>query len=400
MSVPAPGGGPRERDAAGTGQGVEPADDHDRPGSAAGHREGRSTTWAGVSASTRAILAAMPDVAAHLVPLSDIEVARERLTGRVHRTPLMTSATAAAWVTAATGVRLAGDRLYLKPEQLQKTGSFKPRGMINRIETLPTEARQRGVITLSAGNAGQAYAWAGRTSGVAVTVAMPAAAVRSKVEACLGYGARVVLHGDHVGETLAELERIRDAEGLTFVHPFDDPAVIAGNGSIGLELLEDLPDIDVVVVGVGGGGLISGVAGALKQRRPTIRVVGVEPEGSNALSLAMERNEIVPIRPQSVADGLGAPFAGAWTLAMARAYVDEIVLLDDPTILAGMRFAVERLKQVLEPAGAAALAAMLAGRVRVRAGERVAVVLSGGNVEVGRLGELLAAASSLPGARA
>jgi threonine dehydratase len=342
----------------------------------------------------------MPDVAAHLVPLSDIEVARERLTGRVHRTPLMTSATAAAWVTAATGVRLAGDRLYLKPEQLQKTGSFKPRGMINRIETLPTEARQRGVITLSAGNAGQAYAWAGRTSGVAVTVAMPAAAVRSKVEACLGYGARVVLHGDHVGETLAELERIRDAEGLTFVHPFDDPAVIAGNGSIGLELLEDLPDIDVVVVGVGGGGLISGVAGALKQRRPTIRVVGVEPEGSNALSLAMERNEIVPIRPQSVADGLGAPFAGAWTLAMARAYVDEIVLLDDPTILAGMRFAVERLKQVLEPAGAAALAAMLAGRVRVRAGERVAVVLSGGNVEVGRLGELLAAAGSLPGARA
>ncbi len=339
----------------------------------------------------------MPDDAAHLVPLSEIEAARERLGRRVHRTPLMSSATAATRVAAAIGVRLGDDRLYLKPEHLQKTGSFKPRGMINRIETLPAEARERGVITLSAGNAGQAYAWAGRTAGVAVTVTMPAGAVRSKVDACRGYGARVVLHGEHVGETLAELERISASEGLTFVHPFDDPAVIAGNGSVGLELLEDVPDLDVVVVGVGGGGLISGVAGALKERRPGIRVVGVEPERSNALTLAIEQNDIVRIRPDSVADGLGAPFAGLWTLAMARRYVDEIVLLDDPTILAGMRFAVERLKQVLEPAGAAGLAAVLAGRVPIRDGERVAVVLSGGNVEVGRLGELLAAAGPLPG---
>src|SRR3954468_331540 len=349
---------------------------------------------------SRGILAAMPDAAAHLVPISEIEAARERLGQRVHRTALMTSATAAAWVSAATGVRLADDKLYLKPEHLQKTGSFKARGMINRIETLPDEAKARGVITLSAGNAGQAYAWAGWTAGVAVTVTMPTAAVRSKVDACLGYGARVVLHGDHVGETLAELERISEAEGLTFVHPFDDPAVIAGNGSIGLELLEDLPDVDVVVVGVGGGGLISGVAGAVKERRPTVRVVGVEPERSNALTLALERGEIVRIRPDSVADGLGAPFAGEWTVAMARRYVDEIVLLDDPTILAGMRFAVERLKQVLEPAGAAALAATLAGRVPIREGQRVAVVLSGGKVEVTRLGELLAAAGTLPGASA
>jgi threonine dehydratase len=312
----------------------------------------------------------------------------------------MTSATAASWVSAATGVRLADDTLYLKPEHLQKTGSFKARGMINRIETLPDEAKARGVITLSAGNAGQAYAWAGRTAGVPVTVTMPTAAVRSKVDACLGYGARVVLHGDHVGETLAELERVSEAEGLTFVHPFDDPAVIAGNGSIGLELLEDLPEVDLVVVGVGGGGLISGVAGALKERRPSVRVVGVEPERSNVLTLALEQGQVVQIRPDSVADGLNAPFAGEWTVAMARRYVDEIVLLDDPTILAGMRFAVERLKQVLEPAGAAALAATLAGRVPIRDGERVAVVLSGGNVEVARLGELLAGAATLPGASA
>ena len=337
-----------------------------------------------------------PD-SAHLVSIDEIEAARERLVGRVHRTPMMSSVTAARWVTAAAGVEIGDGRLYLKPEQLQKTGSFKPRGMTNRIATLTAAAKASGVITLSAGNAGQAYAWAGRTAGVAVTVTMPAGAVRSKVDACLGYGARVVLHGAHVGETLAELERIRDAEGLEFVHPFDDPAVIAGNGSIGLELLEDVPELDVVVVGVGGGGLISGVAAALKERRPSIRVYGVEPERSNALSLAMETGQIVRIEPESVADGLGAPFAGAWTLAMARRYLDGVILLDDPTILAGMRFAIERLKQVLEPAGSAALAAVLAGRVPIHDGDRVAVVLSGGNVEVDRIGQLLASAGTLPG---
>jgi threonine dehydratase len=293
---------------------------------------------------------------------------------------------------------MADDRAYLKAEHLQKTGSFKPRGMTNRLLTLAPAELGGGVITLSAGNAGQAYAWAGRSAGVNVTVVMPAAAVRSKVDACLGYGARVVLHGAHVGETFAEMERIRDAEGLRFVHPFDDPAVIAGHGSIGLELLEDLPDLDVVVVGVGGGGLISGIAGALKERRPSIRVYGVEPERSNAVSLGIERNEVVRIEPESVADGLGAPFAGEWTIAMCRRYLDGILLLDDPTILAGMRFAAERIKQVLEPAGAAALAAALAGQVPIRDGERVAVVLSGGNVETSRLGELLAGAASLPGA--
>jgi len=340
----------------------------------------------------------MSETKANLVPLADIVEARQRIAGRVHRTALLSSTTAAAWVLAAGGVRLGGNRLYLKPEHLQKTGSFKPRGMTNRIATLTDDERSRGVITLSAGNAGQAYAWAGRAAGVAVTVCMPAEAVRSKVEACLGYGARVVLHGAHVGETLAELERIRDEEGLRFVHPFDDPAVIAGHGSIGLELLEDLPELDVVVVGVGGGGLISGIAAAVKEQRPGIRVYGVEPERSNALSLAMERNEIVRIQPDSVADGLGAPFAGAWTLSMAQRYLDGIVLLDDPTILAGMRFAVERLKQVLEPAGAAGLAAVLAGRIPINEGERVAVVLSGGNVEVNRIGEFLSAAGSLPGA--
>ncbi len=343
----------------------------------------------------------MPDVQIdHHVSLEQIEAARARIGGLVHRTPLLSSSTAAAWVAAATGVRVADERLYMKAEHLQKTGSFKARGMSNRIATLTPEAHARGAITLSAGNAGQAYAWAGGAAGVPVTVVMPAGAVRSKVDACLGYGARVVLHGAHVGEALAELERIRDAEGLTYCPPFDDPMVIAGNGTAGLELIDDLPDVDVVVVGIGGGGLISGISAAVKERRPSARVYGVEPERSNAMSLALERGEIVTIQPESVADGLGAPFAGAWTLAMVRRYVDDIVLLDDATILAGLRFMLERGKQLLEPAGAAALAAVLAGRIPIRDGDRVAVILSGGNVEMGRLGELLGAAGPLPGAAA
>lgn len=331
------------------------------------------------------------------VPLAEIEAAADRLRGLVHRTPMLTSATAADWIERATGTRIRDGRLFAKAEHLQKTGSFKARGMTNRIATLPDDARSRGAITLSAGNAGQAYAWAGRAAGVPVTVVMPDGAVRSKVEACLAYGARVVLHGAHVGETFAEMERIRDAEGLAFVHPFDDPAVIAGNGTAGLEIVEDVPDVDVVVVGVGGGGLISGVAAAIKARRPSARVIGVEPEASNALSVALDRDEIVTIEPRSVADGLGAPFAGRWTMAMARRHLDDIVLLDDPTILAGLRFALERMKQVLEPAGAAALAAVLAGRVDLRRDERVAVLFSGGNIEVDRIGALVAGAGSLPG---
>jgi threonine dehydratase len=224
---------------------------------------------------------------------------------------------------------------------------------------------------------------------------MAATANPIKVEACRGYGAEVVLEGAHVGEAFAVLERIRDERGLTFVHPFEDPAVIAGHGSVGLEILEDLPDVDVVVVGVGGGGLISGVAAAIKEQRPTVRIYGVEPVGSDAMTRAMAAGSPVTIQPNTVADGLGAPFAGELTLAMCRRYVDGIVLIDDATILGGLRFALERMKQVLEPAGAAALAAVMCGRIPIADGERVCVVASGGNVDVGRLGELLAAAGPI-----
>jgi threonine dehydratase len=331
------------------------------------------------------------------VTMDQVRAARERIAGRVHRTPMLSSATAARMPREAGGPRFADDRLYVKAEHLQRTGSFKARATLSRLTSLRPEERRPGVITLSAGNAAQAYAWAGQVEGVIVTVVMPAGAVRSKVEASRGYGAEVVLHGSHVGETLERLEELVQERGLRLVHPFDDPEVIAGNASAGVEIIEDLPDVDVVVVPVGGGGLISGVSLAVKELRPSVRVYGVEPIASNAMSIALERDEIVRIDPVSVADGLGAPFAGEWTLATVRRYVDEIVLLDDPTILSGLRFAAERMKQVLEPAGAAALAAVLHRRIPIRDGERVCVVASGGNVETSRLGELLAAAAPLPG---
>jgi threonine dehydratase len=331
-----------------------------------------------------------------LVGLDEILAARERIAARVHRTPLLSSETAARFLAASGGPRLADGRLYLKAEHLQKTGSFKARGMTNRIATLNADQRARGAITMSAGNAGQAYAWAGHEAGVPMTVVMAVGANPTKVAACRDYGAEVVLEGEHVGDAFKVLERIRDERGLTFVHPFEDGAVIAGHGSVGLEMLDDLPDLDVVVVGVGGGGLISGTAAALKEQRPGVRVYGVEPVDAAAMSIAFEAGAPVTIQPRTVADGLAAPFAGDLTLAMCRRYLDGLVLLDDAAILAGMRFGLERMKQALEPAGAAGLAAVLFGRIPIEDGERVAVVASGGNVDVGRLGELLAAAAPLP----
>jgi threonine dehydratase len=330
------------------------------------------------------------------ITLAAIRETRALLRGRVHHTPMLTSATAARIAGEAAGTRLGDDRLYLKSEHLQKTGSFKPRAALARIASLTPDERRRGAITVSAGNAGQAYAWAGREAGVPVTVVMPVGAVASKVAACLEYGAHVVLHGAHAGEAMAHLELLRAERGLVLVHPYDDPEVLLGNGSCGLEILEDLPDVDVVVIAVGGGGLMGGVTVALKESRPAVRVYAVEPVGSDALKRGLAAGEPVRITPVSVADGLGAPSAGRLAIEVGRRYLDDVVLVDDSTILAGLGFAVERLKQVVEPAGAAALAAVLSGAIPLREDDRVCVILSGGNVAVDRLGALLADAGPLP----
>lgn len=340
----------------------------------------------------------VPDSPAPDLALDRIEEAAAFLAGRVARTPTLASSTAARMVAAASGVRVGDERVYAKAEHLQRTGSYKVRGATYRIARLSAAEHAAGVIAISAGNHAAAVAVAAGLLGVHAVVVMPATAVRSKVEACRGYGAEVILEGVDTAEAWAAMERIRDRRGLTFVHPFEHLDTMTGHGTLGLEILEDVPEVDVVVAGVGGGGMTCGVAAAVKGRRPGARVYGVEPQASNALTLGIAAGTPVPIRPVSLADGLNAPFASESTIALGRRLLDGIILLDDAEILAGLRFAAERMKQVLEPAGAAALAAVLLGRVPIRGGERVCVVFSGGNVETSRLGELIAAAGPLPGA--
>lgn len=336
--------------------------------------------------------------------LEEILAAADRIRGRVRRTPVLSSRTAARLVEVATGARLASGpvadgvpRVFVKAEHLQLTGSFKPRGAINRVLGLSADERARGLIAVSAGNHAQAVAVAGASVGAPVTVVMPAMASRAKAEAADAYGATVILHGHEMADTFARMEELQRRDGLTLLHPFADPAVIAGQGTVGLEIVEDLPDVDVVVAASGGGGLLVGIAAAVKRLRPGARVYGVEPEHSNALALGIAAGKPVALRPASIADGLGAPYASPWTIDLARRYVDDVVLIDEATIAGGMRFALERMKQLLEPAGAAALGALIAGHIPVRDGETACVVASGGNVDLARLPELLALADGTPG---
>ena len=312
-----------------------------------------------------------------MIPLSEIRAAAGRIAGRVHRTPLHSA--------SAIGALSGGVRLFLKCELFQKTGSFKPRGALNRILSLEPEARARGLVTVSAGNHAAAVAWAAREAGASATVVMPTDAPRSKVEAVRGYGAEIVFHPDR--PTLFDkLAEVRDARGLTFVHPFDDPVVLAGAGTTGLEILEDLPDAEVVVVPVGGGGLLGGVASAVKQVRPAARVVAVELEAGPGLAPALAAGKPVPApRPSdTVADGLTPPFVGALPLEIARRAVDEIVGVAEGEIREAMGLLATRAKLYAEGAGAAATAALLARKARVPAGARVVAIVSGGNVDLER----------------
>ena len=328
-----------------------------------------------------------------MITLADVRAARERLGGRVHHTPLLSSRT----LGGQLGGR--GTGAWLKAENLQRTGSFKVRGALNKIAQLSPEERARGIITVSAGNHAQGVAWAAGAVGARATVVMAETSTPSKVAATRDYGAEVILHGPSTVEAFAEMERLRAERGLTLVHPYDDPAIIAGQGTLGLELLDDLPELgeagtggrgDTVVVGVGGGGLIAGVAIALKEQRPGIRVVGVEPAGAAAMRAALDAGRVIHLdRVDTVADGLAAPFASELTHQLVRRYVDEVVLLDDDTILAGVRFLLERAKLLAEPAGAAATAALLSGAVQVAPGSRVVAIVSGGNIDLARLHDFL-----------
>jgi threonine dehydratase len=314
-----------------------------------------------------------------LVSLNEIERAAARIAGRVHRTPLFSS--------HSLGER-TGTRLFFKAECLQRTGSFKVRGALNRIDTLDAAARARGLIGVSAGNHAQALAFAARAAGVRSTVVMPANASRTKVAASEEYGATVILHGD-VFEAFAKMEELRAEHGYTLVHPFADEAVIAGQGTVGLEIADDLPDVDLVLVPVGGGGLLSGVAAAMKARRKRARVVGVEPIGAPAVRAALDARQVVRLEHvDTIADGLGAPMTDDIVLQHARAYVDDVVTISDDAIRDAMREILARTKLLVEPAGAAGYAALASGAVSA-GGQTVAVILSGGNIDMSRLKELL-----------
>lgn len=315
---------------------------------------------------------------AGLITLDDVLAAREVIKDRLHWTPLLHS----SYLSKRTGLQV-----YFKSELFQKTGSFKPRGVLNKLHHLTAEERRKGVITISAGNHAQALAWGASQSGISAVTIMPATAVHSKVEATKGYGAEVILTEGDVLEKCLEVQKERD---LVLVHPFDDPLTIAGQGTVGEEVLADLPEVSAVIVGIGGGGLISGIAAAIKAQKRGVKIIGVEPTGAAAMSESLKRGEPVHLdRVDTIADGLAPPFVGKHTLAHVQKLVDDVVLVQDEEIVEAMRLILERCKLVAEPAAAAPLAALLFGKVTLPHNTITVCVLGGGNVDGERLKALL-----------
>ncbi len=311
-----------------------------------------------------------------LVSLQEIRAAHERIRSWIVRTP---------------SIRLRPRReippVHYKLELFQKTGSFKVRGVFHKLSRLSDEERERGVITISSGNHAQALAYGAGVFGVPSTIVMPSWSDPGKVRRTREYGGEVLLTDENLLETV---EQVRRELRLTMVHPFDDLEVIAGAGSLGLEIVEDVPKPDLVLVSIGGGGLISGVAAAVKQSCPSARVVGVEPAGADVMTRSLAAGEPVTLAElDTVADGLAAPFAGKHTLEHVRAFVDEVVTVTDAEILEALRWLLEHCKLVTEPAASAAFAPLLTGAVVPEPGQEVVCVVCGANVSPARLREFL-----------
>jgi threonine dehydratase len=305
-----------------------------------------------------------------MLTLDSIREAQQRLHGHVHRTPLVAS--------AALSRRL-GCSAHLKLECLQKTGSFKPRGAFNKMLTLGSEQRRRGVVAVSGGNHAQGVAYAARELGIAATLVMPSSTPRNYLDATRGYGADVLLVPD-IATAFAEVRRL-EREGLTMVHPFDDPIVAAGQGTVGLEILEDCPEATHVYVSIGGGGLIAGVATALKSLKPDLHVIGVETRGADAMSQALAAGRIVDLPAiTSIARTLGAPHVSEFTLDAVRRLVDEVLVVEDASAAEALFWLLERTKYLLEPAASCCLAA--AESRRHAPTDRVVLLACGGNVSV------------------
>lgn len=315
------------------------------------------------------------------VSIDDIRRAAERLAGKAHRTPVM---------TGQSFDEAAGQSVWFKCEQFQRAGAFKFRGAYNRIATLAPDQRQRGVIAFSSGNHAQAVALVARLFSIPAVICMPTDAPTVKIEGTRGYGAEIVLY-DRISQNREELAATLAAErGLTLVPPYNDPMIIAGAGTAALELLEEVPQLDVIAAPVGGGGLISGTSIAARSQYPGIRVVGVETEAANHAYLSKVRNERVLIAPpDTLADGIRTAQLGILTWPVVRDYVDEVVLVSEAEVRAAIRFLLLRLKLVVEPTGAVPAAAALFGKLR-RHGARAGLILSGGNISPAVLRDVLA----------
>jgi threo-3-hydroxy-L-aspartate ammonia-lyase len=320
-----------------------------------------------------------------VIELADVEAAAARLDGVAHRTPVVTSRTLDERVAAG---------VHIKAECFQRGGAFKFRGAYNKISSLDENALARGVVAYSSGNHAQAVALAAQLLGSRATIVMPADAPAAKLEATRGYGAEVVLY-DRWTESREEIGAALAAErGLVLVPPYDDPLVMAGQGTATLELLADVPDLDVLLVPVSGGGLLAGSSTVMKTLRPGSRVIGVEPATGNDTQQSLATGERVRIEvPRTIADGLQAPEPGVLTFEVNQRRVDEIVTVTDEEIVAAMVFLYDRLKLVAEPSGATGVAALLSGKVDAH-DRAVGVILSGGNVGAARFAELVSSAAS------
>ncbi|MFP2963344.1 threonine ammonia-lyase [Myxococcus sp. 1LA] len=319
-----------------------------------------------------------------MVTLEDIQAARERLRSAIRPTPCPQSDYFTERTECAT--------VYFKLENLQRTGAFKERGALNKLLTLSEDERRRGVIAASAGNHAQGVAYHARRLGVNATIVMPERTPLIKVSRTRDdYGARVVLKGTNYDEAYAEALRIQKTEDRVFIHPFNDAHVIAGQGTIGLELLEQCPDLEVVLVPIGGGGLISGIACALKETRPDIRVVGVQAETIASMKASMEAGERVLLAAAgtTIADGIAVKRVGDLTFPMVQKYVDEVVAVDEEEIAAAILTLLEQEKSVVEGAGAVGVAALLSGEVPAARGRRTAVILSGGNIDMNVISRII-----------
>jgi threonine dehydratase len=309
-----------------------------------------------------------------MVTLADVQAARGRIRDAVYLTPCARSEMLS---------RVSRCQAWLKLDHLQMTGAYKERGALNKLLTLGGPERARGLIAASAGNHAQAVAYHAGRLAVAATIVMPETTPIMKVANTRGHGARVVLHGSNYDEAYAEARRLEREEGMTFVHPFDDEVVIAGQGTVGLEVLEQVPDLDAVVVPVGGGGLVSGIAVAVKALAPLVRVVGVQTEALPCMQAALENDEIVTLEAAStIADGIAVKRAGEITFEHVRRLVDEIVTVSEEEIASAILYLLEKEKSVVEGAGAVGVAAMMHHRLAGIEGKRICAVISGGNIDV------------------